>query len=202
MQRLWREGGAHNGPTPPSPIRRGPYLFRYALGVSRTLLQDVRRSAGLSVTRWAQLAGTSRPTLSAYLAGRVDPRLSTVERLVEVVGLELSTRPSIGRVERTGRDGTSVLVLDHFPRLPINEAFRRLTIPHLLASQRATIFDLRDHTERTECFRILLTASRPKPDALDIIATSVDAAALMTVWAHISLDPALKSAWEPSLLAS
>lgn len=166
------------------------------------LLDEVRRASRVSITDWARRAGTSRPTLSAYLSGRVDPRLSTTERLLHAVGLELTTRPAIERTTRQVSDGSTIEVLDHLPRLPVAVAFTRLEIPALLTRQSRRVFNLRDDATRAECFGVLLTASRVHPDAIDIIATSVDAAALMTVWHRLTIDPLLKEAWEPSLHAS
>jgi transcriptional regulator with XRE-family HTH domain len=60
------------------------------------LLRSVRRRRGLTQAALAQAAGTSQPVISAYEAGRRDPTVSTLRRLVAAGGevLELSARPA------------------------------------------------------------------------------------------------------------
>lgn len=53
------------------------------------LLREARLAAGLTQARLADLAGTSQPTLAAYEAGRAEPRLGTLRRLMEAAGSEL-----------------------------------------------------------------------------------------------------------------
>lgn len=62
------------------------------------LVRDARARAGLSQRELALRAGTSGPTVAAYESGRVEPRLSTLERLLAAAGqrMHIWTEP-LGR---------------------------------------------------------------------------------------------------------
>src|SRR5579875_36555 len=62
-------------------------------------IRTARRRSGLSQAELAERAGTSQPTLAAYEAGRVTPRLDTVERLLEATGhgMEIIAVPKVRR---------------------------------------------------------------------------------------------------------
>jgi len=57
-----------------------------------TIIKTVRARTGLSQRAVAEAAGTSGPTVADYEAGRKEPRLSTLSRIAEAVGLELELR--------------------------------------------------------------------------------------------------------------
>lgn len=57
--------------------------------VAGSLLQLARTRLGLSQTAFADLLGIAQPTLSAYEAGRRQPTLPTLLRLLARAGLEL-----------------------------------------------------------------------------------------------------------------
>lgn len=63
------------------------------------LIRDARRAGGLTQVALAKKAGTSQPTLAAYERGRAEPRLETLQRLIEACGCEvvLSIRPKVRR---------------------------------------------------------------------------------------------------------
>jgi len=61
----------------------------------KSLLVRARQAGGLSQASLAKLAGTSRPTLSAYERGRKSPTLETAARIIEEAGFELSLTPRI-----------------------------------------------------------------------------------------------------------
>lgn len=97
-------------------------------------LRRARRSAGLSQRELARRAGTSQATLSAYEAGRKQPSVVTMQRLLAAAGAELVVREAPGRrtredLERAGRHLVQVIGLAEalpfrrqgplrFPRLP------------------------------------------------------------------------------------
>lgn len=64
-----------------------------------TLIRNARRAAGLSQAALARRAGTSQPTLAAYEAGRLVPRLDTLSRLLDASGhqLEVGAAPTVRR---------------------------------------------------------------------------------------------------------
>ncbi len=62
---------------------------RPALSPAAGLLADARRRAGLSQRGLAALAGTSPSAIAEYEAGRRDPTVNSLIRLVEACGMEL-----------------------------------------------------------------------------------------------------------------
>ncbi len=62
----------------------------------------LRRQAGVSQKKLAQLAGTSQPAIAAYESGAKSPTLDTVERLAESLGLEATIQyvPPLTREDR------------------------------------------------------------------------------------------------------
>jgi len=65
-------------------------------------IRTLRRTTGVTQAALAAAGRTSQPTIAAYEAGRKSPRLSTVRRLAESVGLEMSVRflPPLTREDR------------------------------------------------------------------------------------------------------
>lgn len=66
------------------------------------VLRLAREAAGVSQRELAARAGTSGATVAAYESGRKEPRLSTLERLVEAAGQDLRVRvePVMTRTDR------------------------------------------------------------------------------------------------------
>ena len=69
-------------------------------GVNEVLL--LRRRAGVTQSRLAELAGTSQPTIAAYESGSKVPNLRTLRRLARALGLEarLQFVPATTREDR------------------------------------------------------------------------------------------------------
>jgi transcriptional regulator with XRE-family HTH domain len=59
---------------------------------SAQLVRTVRSESGLSQRAFAARAETSGPTVAAYECGHKEPRLSTLQRLAEAVGLRVEVR--------------------------------------------------------------------------------------------------------------
>lgn len=59
------------------------------MGVAADLIREARLGAGLTMSELAVRAGTSKPTVSRYENGLVDPRTETLERLLHACGREL-----------------------------------------------------------------------------------------------------------------
>ncbi len=102
------------------------------------MLRDARRRAGLSLRELADRAGTSHPTLAAYEAGRIRPRVDTYRRVLEAAGfvleMNLVARVDVGpQRERKGRELEDALLLAaqypsrHQPRLQAPVFPRRTT---------------------------------------------------------------------------
>ena len=56
------------------------------------LLRLARSKTRLTQSEIAELAGVSQQTISAYETGRMDPTISTLERLLGAAGLEMRIR--------------------------------------------------------------------------------------------------------------
>ena len=67
-----------------------------------SLVARLRRSAGLTQAKLAELAGTSQPTIAAYETGTKRPSLSTLRRLASAAGLDVHVAlvPHLTREDR------------------------------------------------------------------------------------------------------
>lgn len=162
------------------------------------LLEQVRQESGLSQTELAARAGTSRTTLSAYEHGRKSPTLSTVERLLDSVGYELSFEARVAFSEHQMRRGRPVFVPDRLWRLPIAEAFSAVTLPlELNWSKPGSTFTLADRRQRARCYEIVLREGMPAD-----ILKYVDGALLVDLWAEIVIPREVRAAWQPLIDAA
>ena len=154
-------------------------------------LAEVRRVAGLSQSEWARVAGTSRPTLSAYEHRRKSPTLATVERLLAAVGQVLEAQP---RVQWTAVDvgrGRVAWVPSTLPRLSAADALRRVALPvDMNWSQPGRLFDLRDRRDRARAYEIVLREGNPEQ-----ITAVVDGVLLVDLWPELVLPQAVRRAW-------
>jgi transcriptional regulator with XRE-family HTH domain len=60
------------------------------------LLRWARGRAGLTQRRLAGLAGVPQSTVSRIESGAIDPRTSTLRRLLQACGYDLEARPRLG----------------------------------------------------------------------------------------------------------
>lgn len=73
----------------------GPWTFIVlsdnflCMGIAAELIREARRTAGLTMAELAQRAGSSKPTVSRYENGLVDPGAETLNRLLHACGQEL-----------------------------------------------------------------------------------------------------------------
>jgi len=63
------------------------------MAIAAELIREARLMAGLTMTELAERAGTSKPTLSRYENGLVDPGAETLNRLLRACGHELRSQP-------------------------------------------------------------------------------------------------------------
>jgi transcriptional regulator with XRE-family HTH domain len=70
----------------------------YAINMTRmgTMLRQARRAAGLSQRGLASEAGVPHSTIARIETGAIDPRATTLDRLLRVCGRELDTFRAIG----------------------------------------------------------------------------------------------------------
>lgn len=63
------------------------------MGAAAELIREARRAAGLTMAELAERAGSSKPTVSRYENGLVDPGVETLNRLLHACGRELQSHP-------------------------------------------------------------------------------------------------------------
>jgi len=64
------------------------------MGVAADLIREARLAAGLTMAELAERAGTSKPTVSRYENGLVDPGAETLNRLLHACGQDLRAVPA------------------------------------------------------------------------------------------------------------
>jgi transcriptional regulator with XRE-family HTH domain len=64
------------------------------MGIAADLLKQARSEAGITMAELAARAGTSKPTISRYENGLVDPGAGTLERLLQACGYVLRATPT------------------------------------------------------------------------------------------------------------
>ena len=169
------------------------YLIRYITPMSSNLLERVRQHAGLTQEQLATRAGTSRPTLSAYEHGHKSPTLTTVERILDGAGFELSAVPKVAFHEITRGRGRPFFVADRLWRLPIGNALADIALPmELNWSQPGRVFRLRDRRHRARCYEVTLREGMPAE-----IKRFIDGALLLDLWADLVLPREIRDAWQP-----
>lgn len=163
--------------------------------MSGQLIEHARRLAGLTQADLAALAGTSRPTLSAYESGRKSPTLATTERILEMAGFALSLDPAIEFTEHFTNRRRPFYVANRLWRLPVEQALATVTLPlHLNWSTTGQQFDLRNRRERLHCYEIVLVEG----DGKDIVKY-IDGTLLVDLWPEIYLPREIKTAWTEAI---
>ena len=162
------------------------------------LLEGARRDAGLSQGELARRAQTSRTTLSAYEHGRTSPTLTTAARVLSACGFALAaTRQVTFRQVPVGRN-RSVAVPNVLPRLPVEQAMARVVLPlHLNWSQPGAPVNLAARQERARAYEVVL-----REGAAGDIEQYIDGALLVDLWDELVLPRAVRSAWDPVVLAA
>jgi len=94
------------------------------------LLQQARKSAGLTLVELAERAGTSAPTLNRYELRKVDPSGAVVARVLAAAGFEadVKLRPLLRGSRGSSRSEEVVAVLELAEQFPARFE-RRLNAP-------------------------------------------------------------------------
>jgi hypothetical protein len=136
--------------------------------------------------------------LSAYENGRKSPQLSTVERMFEVLSLEISIAPKVKFHKVVGARGKAIYIPNQLPRLSTGQAFRKLQLPlHINWSQQDQEFDLSRRKDRERVYELVLQEGTPKE-----IESIVDGILLLDLWAELVLPKQVRSAWQPMIDAA
>lgn len=162
------------------------------------LIAEARVQAGITQEEWAELSGTSRPTLSAYENGRKSPQLSTVERILEALSMELVIESKIKFHKVVGSRGKAIYVPDQLGRLTPNQALRKLQLPlHINWSQIDREFDLASRKDRGRAYELVLQDGTPKD-----IESIIDGAFLVDLWNELVIPKQVSAAWQPLIDAA
>jgi len=72
------------------------------MSMAGRMVRDARHRAGLTQRQLAAKAGTPQETIARIERGRVDPRVTTLDRLLEACGYGLESMPRLGiGIDRT-----------------------------------------------------------------------------------------------------
>jgi transcriptional regulator with XRE-family HTH domain len=157
------------------------------------LIARARRQAGVTQEQWAEISGTSRPTLSAYENGRKSPQLSTLERMFEVLSLELVAVPQIKFHKVITTRGNAIHVPNQLPQLPADQAHRKLQLPlHINWSDLNHEFNLALRKDRERVYELVLQEGNPQ----DIVSI-IDGSLLVDIWSEIVIPKKVRLAWQP-----
>jgi transcriptional regulator with XRE-family HTH domain len=157
------------------------------------LIAQARVNSGLTQDQWAELSGTSRPTLSAYENGRKSPQLSTVERMFKVLSLELVAVPKIKFHKVITTRGNAIHVPNQLPQLSAGQALRKLQLPlHINWSDLDQEFNLALRKDRERVYELVLQEGNPH----DIVSI-IDGSLLVDLWSEIVIPKKVRLAWQP-----
>ncbi len=163
-----------------------------------SVVRGARERAGLTQGELARRAGTSRPTVSAYEAGRKSPSLATAQRLLAALGAHLVAEDDIVFTDVPVGRGRTVAVPNHLPRLPVEQALAVVEMPlHVSWSTPDRRVNLADRHTRARAYEQLLIEGTA-PD----IAAMIDGALLADLWAQLVLPLAVREAWAPLITAA
>lgn len=161
--------------------------------MSASVIRAARERAGITQGELARRAGTSRPTVSAYEAGRKSPSLATAQRLLAALGAHLVAEDDIVFTDGPVGRGRTVAVPNRLPRLPVKRALAVVELPlHVSWSTTDRRVDLADRHARARAYELLLSEGTA-PD----ITAMVDGALPADLWAELVLPCAVREAWAP-----
>lgn len=164
--------------------------------MTANLLEHARRSAGLSQDALARLAGTSRPTLSAYEHGRKSPTVATAARLLSEAGFDLAAVRRVSFTETTTSRGRVVVVPSALPRLSVHDALATVTLPlHLAWSGQRREYRLADRGDRARVYEVVLREGGPED-----VLRYVDGVLLVDLWDDLVLPRDVRAAWAPLIV--
>lgn len=156
------------------------------------LIERARRLAGLTQGQLAELAGTSRPTLSAYESGRKSPTLTTTERILAEAGHRLDIEPRVTFREVGAGRGRPFFVPDRLWRLDLEAAIATVELPLSVNwSDPGASFRLAVRRERRRCYEIVLREGMPAD-----LLRFVDGALLIDSWRDLVLPDRIRNTWQ------
>ena len=166
------------------------YPIRYARIQNMNVIERARRTAGLSIQALADLAQTSRPTVSAYIHGRKIPRLDTAERILDAAGHDLELRSRL-RFIPIDDGGRTYWVPNTLWRLMPHEAVATLSLPFHLQWSGNRPYKMSDRYDRARVYETVLRDGTPTD-----IERRIDGALLIDLWDELVVPRAVRRAWQ------
>ena len=161
------------------------------MSTAAEMISEARHRAQLTQDELAKLAGTSRPTVSAYESGTKDPRADTLDRILEATGHRLVTRARLTwTVVGSGRK--SAYVPNALPELSNDDALAEVTLGIHLAWSGQQTFRLADRHQRQRAYEIALREGGPED-----IERYIDGALLVDSWNELFLPRWIRTGWQP-----
>ena len=161
------------------------------MSTAADLISEARDRAKLTQDELAKLAGTSRPTVSAYESGTKDPRADTLDRILEATGHRLVTRARpTWTVVGSGRK--SACVPSALPELSNDAALAEVTLGVHLAWSGKRTFRLANRHDRQRAYELVLREGGPED-----IERYVDGALLVDAWDDLFLPRWIRAGWQP-----
>jgi transcriptional regulator with XRE-family HTH domain len=163
--------------------------------MSDELITRARQLSGLSQDELARRSGTSRPTLSAYEHGRKSPSLATATRILTAAGCELEVIPRVKFSEILTPRNHVIMVPDRLWRLPLEQAFARVTLPLQLSwSTPGREYLMRNRRRRARVYEIVLREGSEHD-----LLTYMDGALLIDLWEELVVPSDIRRAWQPAI---
>lgn len=103
------------------------------MSMAGRMVRDARRRAGITQRQLSAKAGIPQETIARIERGRVNPRVTTLDRLLEACGLGLESMPRLG----IGVDRTQIRAL--LELTPSERLARALIVDEEHASFRHTL---------------------------------------------------------------
>ncbi len=161
------------------------------MSTAAELISEALDRASLTQDELAKLAGTSRPTVSAYESGTKDPRADTLDRILEATGHRLVTRARpTWTVVGSGRK--SAYIPSALPELSNDAALAEVTLGVHLAWSGKRTFRLADRHQRQRAYDVVLREGGPED-----IEQYIDGALLVDSWSELSLPRWIRASWQP-----
>lgn len=164
----------------------------------RTVVEVARRTAGASQAQLAGWAGTQQSSISEYESRRKSPTLEVVERLLAVLGFELTIRPVVDFDVREDAAVGQYVVPERLWSVPMPDCFDRIQVLGALFEQRVPrLWDLSVEAERIDYYGWVI-----RHGVTQLLRETVDGVLLIQVWDRLDLPAVIRAAWQPVIDAA
>ncbi|UDY22929.1 helix-turn-helix domain-containing protein [Nocardioides sp. Kera G14] len=159
------------------------------------LIEQARRSCGLTQVELAARAGTSQATLSAYERGLKSPSLKVAGRILAATGHELTLRTFVDWTEHRAPGINDFSVPDRLWPVAPPMCFATITMmPDLIGHSGKSEWNLLDRGERIGAYEQLIRFGLSHQ-----MIRWIDGGLLIDVWGELELPDPVRAAWEPAI---